>query len=135
MNVFFLNFFSRKGPWQDICCQVFGESARDLAWHFVQRWNLANRKLNKSGTCSPPCCFISCFNDDTPLRKRRYLSDSNDTKSESFDICRYQKGKHDRKDLPVFDSINNFSSSFKKTRCDTFLSEFCCRTFSTAPDR
>jgi phospholipase D1/2 len=35
-------------PWQDIGACVFGDGARDVARHFVQRWNFIKTEKKKS---------------------------------------------------------------------------------------
>jgi len=34
-----------RGPWHDIACQVFGDVARDVSRHFVERWNHCKREF------------------------------------------------------------------------------------------
>ena len=36
-----------RGPWHDIACQIFGTSARDVARHFIERWNHCKRQIKK----------------------------------------------------------------------------------------
>lgn len=32
-------------PWHDIGCVLFGDAARDVGRHFIQRWNFTKVKL------------------------------------------------------------------------------------------
>ena len=43
-------------PWHDVGVGVTGQAARDLAWHFVQRWNFV--KVDK-GMCRPRVSVIA----------------------------------------------------------------------------
>lgn len=36
-------------PWHDVHCAIWGPPCRDLARHFVQRWNHAKVSLHYSG--------------------------------------------------------------------------------------
>lgn len=39
-----------RGPWHDIACQVFGDVARDVSRHFIERWNHCKRQIKKHKT-------------------------------------------------------------------------------------
>jgi hypothetical protein len=50
--LFYLDQFDRaevpRMPWRDQGCVLFGHSARDLARHFIQRWNQCKVSFKKS---------------------------------------------------------------------------------------
>ncbi|CAG5104966.1 Oidioi.mRNA.OKI2018_I69.chr1.g1714.t1.cds [Oikopleura dioica] len=63
----------KRIPYHDNACQIFGESARDLAAHFIQRWNFSNEKINSF------CCFrlnntpalqLKCIEADYNIEER-----------------------------------------------------------------
>ncbi|GAB6030258.1 Phospholipase [Chamberlinius hualienensis] len=49
-------------PWHDIACFVQGPPARDLARHFIQRWNVTKLDTKKEDT-DYPLLLPRCYND------------------------------------------------------------------------
>lgn len=40
-------------PWRDLSAAVHGKAARDVARHFIQRWNFTKVRLNKECSVLP----------------------------------------------------------------------------------
>ncbi|KAJ1692083.1 hypothetical protein LUZ63_008781 [Rhynchospora breviuscula] len=92
-------------PWHDVQCALWGPPCRDVARHFVQRWNFAKR--NKAPNEQGIPLLMPQYHMVIP----HYLGRSNESKPESDNEASPQENGSTHLNHKDLKKINSFSSS------------------------
>jgi len=60
-------------PWHDIHCAVFGKPARDVARHFIQRWNFT-KVYSRSHSLPLASKFLNCVSTIVIIIRLWYIN-------------------------------------------------------------